>query len=298
MMKFDFMKYRNLCFVVSSICMFLSIVFLILRGLSWGLDFTGGTVVEVEYPNSVVLNDVRTTLADNGFEDTVVQYFGNPNTLLVRLGERFIAGRGDDVFTVLQQADSQVDLRRIEFIGAQVGEELQEKGGIGMLLALCIMLIYIAFRFQLKFAAGALLALFHDVLVTLGIFSLFQLEFNLSVLAAILAVIGYSLNDTLVISDRIRENFVNLRIDDVTEIVNTSLNQVFGRTLVTSLTTLFVLLCLWIFGGEGLRNFSIALTIGILVGTYSSIYIASSLLLYLKIKRDDMILDKSEKPLN
>jgi len=293
--RFNFMKYRNLCFAVSFVCMFLSIVFLIWRGLNWGLDFTGGTVVEVEYPNGVVLNDVRSALADGGFEETIVQYFGNPNTVLVRLGERFTAGRGDDVFTVLQQADNQVELRRIEFIGAQVGEELQEKGGIGMLLALCIMLIYIAFRFQLKFAAGALLALFHDVLLTLGIFSLFQLEFNLSVLAAILAVIGYSLNDTLVISDRIRENFVNLRIDDVTEIVNTSLRQVFGRTLVTSLTTLFVLLCLWIFGGEGLKNFSIALTIGVVIGTYSSIYISSSLLLYLKIKREDMVLDKSEK---
>ncbi len=255
-------------------------------------------MVEVEYPKGVVLNEVRSALADGGFEDTVVQYFGNPNTVLVRLGEKFTAGRGDDVFAVLQQAGGEVNLRRIEFIGAQVGEELQEKGGIGMLLALCIMLIYIAFRFQLKFAAGALLALFHDVLVTLGIFSLFQLEFNLSVLAAILAVIGYSLNDTLVISDRIRENFVNLRIDDVTEIINTSLRQVFGRTLITSLTTLFVLLCLWVFGGEGLKNFSIALTIGVVVGTYSSIYISSSLLLYLNIKREDMVLDKSEKPLS
>lgn len=292
---FNFMQYRKLCFVVSSICVLLSIIFLVWRGLNWGLDFTGGTLVEVEYPNKAVLSDVRSALADGGYENVLAQHFGNDNTVLVRWGEKFTAGHGNDMFAVLQQVDNQVVLRRTEFIGAQVGEELQEKGGIGMLLALCVMLIYIAFRFQLKFAVGALLALFHDVFVTLGIFSLFQLEFNLSVLAAILAVIGYSLNDTLVISDRIRENFVNLRINDVTEIINTSLSQVFGRTLVTSLTTLFVLLCLWIFGGEGLKNFSIALTVGVLVGTYSSIYISSSLLLYLNIKREDIVIDKSER---
>ena len=279
---------------ISGVLVAVSLTSLVWRGLNWGLDFSGGTLVEVGYSQPTVLNEVRQALTNNGYENPVVQYYGDSRTVLIRLGEKFTAGLGAEIFNALKEDHPDVVLRRTEFIGAQVGEELREKGGIGMLLALCMMLIYISFRFQFKFAVGALLALFHDVLLTLGIFSFLRLDFDLSVLAAILAVIGYSLNDTLVISDRIRENFRELRIDDETEIINTSLRQVFGRTLITSLTTLFVLLCLLFFGGESLRNFSIALTLGVIVGTYSSIYIASSLLLSLNIKREDLFLDAKE----
>ena len=296
--QFDFMSYRKPCMTLSMLLILVSLGSLAWQGLNWGLDFTGGTLVEVTYPQPVALNWVRQVLEGGDYDNAVVQYFGDSSTILIRLGEKFTAGLGTQVFEVLKQADDNVVLHRTEFIGAQVGEELQEKGGIGMLLALCMMLIYISFRFQLKFAGGALVALFHDVVLTLGIFSLFRLEFDLSVLAAILAVIGYSLNDTLVISDRIRENFRNLRIDDEMDIINTSLRQVFGRTLITSLTTLFVLVCLWLFGGEGLRNFSIALTLGVVIGTYSSIYISSALLLFLKIKRGDLVLDAKEGSLS
>ena len=283
--------------ILSLVLVLVSLGSLIALGLRWDLDFTGGTLVEVEYSQPVVLNEVRTVLSNEGYDNFVVQHFGEGSIILIRLGEKFTSDIGTEIFTILRQEDEDVVLRRTEFIGAQVGEELREKGGIGMLLALCVMLIYISFRFQLKFAAGALAALFHDVILTLGIFSLFQLDFGLSVLAALLAVVGYSLNDTIVISDRIRENFRELRIDDEPEIINTSLRQVFGRTLITSLTTLFVLVCLWIFGGEALRNFAIALTIGVIVGTYSSIYVASSLLVFLRIKREDLILDTQEKKL-
>ena len=283
--------------MASALCILIAFASFMWQGLNWGLDFTGGTLVEVEYPAGVELSQVRQALRDQGYGDAIVQYFGNQETVLIRTGEKFVAGLGTDIFNGLRRAGTEVILRRTEFIGAQIGKELQEKGGIGMLLALGVMLIYIAFRFQLKFAAGALVALFHDVVMVLGLFSVLQLEFDLGVLAALLAVIGYSLNDTLVISDRIRENFINLRIDDETEIIDTSLRQILGRTLITSLTTLFVLICLWFFGGEALRNFSIALTFGVMVGTYSSIYISSSLLLYLKIKREDIVLDKSERGL-
>ena len=193
---------------MSSLCLLLACASFIWQGLNWGLDFTGGTLVEAEYPAGVELSNVRQALTEKGYDNAIVQYFGNENTVLIRTGEKFTAGLGTSIFNALQQADDEVILRRTEFIGAQIGKELQEKGGIGMLLALCVMLIYIAFRFQLKFALGALLALFHDVVMILGLFSLLQLEFDLGVLAALLAVIGYSLNDTLVISDRIRENFI------------------------------------------------------------------------------------------
>ena len=278
--------------LASAVCVVLALAAFGLRGINLGLDFTGGTVVEVEYGETVNLGEIRTALADRA--GASVRYFGDDRTILISTQDRDRAGIGQEIFADLRAARGDAELRRTEFIGAQVGRELQEKGGLAMLLALGIILIYIAFRFQLKFACGAILALAHDVLLVMGIFAVFGLEFDLGVLAALLAVIGYSLNDTLVVSDRIRENFREVYLDDVTQIIDISLRQVFGRTILTSFTTLLVLLSLCFFGGEGIRNFAIALTLGVLVGTYSSIYIASGTLLLLKIKRDDMISEQKK----
>jgi len=294
----DFMGKRQLALALSALLILVSLGSLIFQGLKLGLDFTGGTLVEVGYAQPVDLARVRRLLAENGFEEATVQHFGSAREILIRLPaepELSSADLSNRIMAVLQSdGETRPQLRRVEFVGPQVGEELKEKGGLAMLFALFGILIYVAWRFEYRFALGAIAALIHDVIVTLGFFSLTRLEFDLTVLAAILAVIGYSLNDTIVVYDRIRENFRRMRRGGALEIINASINQTLSRTLITSLTTLLVLLALAFLGGEIIRNFAIALTLGVVVGTYSSIYVASSFLVLLKVKREDLLLP--EKP--
>lgn len=286
----DFMGKRTLALIASAVLLVISIGSLAIQGMQFGLDFTGGTLVELRYQSAPELAQIREQLEQAGYADVTVQNFGTATDILVRLQQGFSPDVGDQVRSLLQaQQAHPIELVRSAFVGSQVGEELREQGGLGMLLALGVVMLYVAFRFQYKFAVGAVLALIHDVLILLGIFSLFQLEFDLTVLAAVLAVIGYSLNDTIVVYDRIRENFRMLRVEDAAEITNLSLNQTLSRTLVTSLTTLLVLLALFFVGGDLIHNFALALIIGISVGTYSSIYIAGSALLALKLTRQDLI---------
>ncbi|MET0103369.1 MAG: protein translocase subunit SecF, partial [Sedimenticola sp.] len=271
----------------------------IFRGLSLGIDFTGGTLIEVGYGEAVELSRVREALAAGNFPDATVQHFGTSKDVLVRLApqeELSSAQLSNQAFAALSQASDagEIDLRRVEFVGPQVGDELTEDGGLAMLYALIGILIYVALRFEYRFALGSIIALVHDVLVTIGIFSVFQIEFDLTVLAAVLAVIGYSLNDTIVVYDRIRENFRKMRKGTSTEIINASLNQTLSRTLVTSLTTLLVLTALFIFGGEIIHGFALALIIGVIVGTYSSIYVASTAVLMLGISKADLMPVKKE----
>jgi len=289
----NFMGKRNIAFAISGILIAISVASLFVRGLNFGLDFSGGTLIELGYTRPVDLPEVRNALEKNGFPDAVAQHFGTSQDILVRLapkpGENN-AELSSQVLNVLQKSSSdKIDMRRVEFVGPQVGDELAEDGGLAVLYALVCIFIYVFFRFEWRFAAGSVLALFHDVLITLGVFSLFQLEFDLTVLAACLAVIGYSLNDTIVVFDRIRENFRKIRKGDVIEIANVSLNQTLSRTTMTSFTTLLVLVALFIFGGEIIHGFATALIIGIVVGTYSSIYIASSAAIILGVSRADMI---------
>ncbi len=291
----DFMSLRKFAAALSVVFVLVSLGSLAVNKLQFGLDFTGGTLVEVGYENAPSLGQVRLQLEASGFDDAVVQSFGSDRDVLVRLGQQFNDKVGEQVLSVLQtNANGQVQLRRSEYVGAQVGEELAEQGGLGMLMALAIVMLYVAMRFQLKFSVGAVVALVHDVLIVLGIFSLFKLDFDLTVLAAILAVIGYSLNDTIVVSDRIRENFRKIRNATPIEIINESLTQTLGRTLVTSITTMLVLLVLMLFGGELISGFSLALFIGIVVGTYSSLYVASNVLLLLGISKEDLIVPPKE----
>ncbi|MEH6625049.1 MAG: protein translocase subunit SecF [Motiliproteus sp.] len=286
----NFMGLRKIAAVVSLVFLAVSAGSLALNSLQFGLDFTGGALVEVEYSEAKPLNEIRSTLAQAGYDDVVVQTFGSPTAILVRLAQSHTAKLGDEVISALRTAAGvDIELRRSEFVGAQVGDELREQGGLGMLLALAIVMIYVAFRFQIKFSIGAVVALAHDVLIVLGVFSLLRLEFDLTVLAAVLAVIGYSLNDTIVVSDRIRENFRKVRKGSSLEIINLSLTQTLGRTLITSLTTLLVLLALFFFGGEMIHGFAAALMIGVLVGTYSSIYVAANVLLMMNIAREDLL---------
>ena len=247
------------------------------RSLNWGLDFTGGTLVEVAYGDSVNLQEIRETLEDSGYEGALVVAFGTDRDVLIRLPLSYSDEQGVAMVEILREAASvPVELRRIEFVGPAVGAELREQGGLAMLLALGLVMLYVGFRFQAKFAVGAVLALAHDVLFVLGYFSLLGLEFDLTVLAAILAVIGYSLNDTIVVADRIRENFRKLRRTPPMEVIDVSLTETFGRTLVTSLTTLLVLLALALFGGEMIHGFALALLAGVAIGTYSSIYVSAT----------------------
>jgi len=290
----DFMGLRRLAAMVSIALIVISVVSLGTRGIALGLDFTGGTLIEVEYSEAPDLEDIRRQLRGGGYDDKVVQNFGSDRAVMVRLAEDFEDGLVQEIFALLQESEYEVTLNRAEFVGAQIGEELREDGGLGLLLALIVVLIYVAMRFQLKFGLAAVLPLMHDVIIVLGIFSLFQLDFDLSVLAALLAVIGYSLNDTIIVSDRIRENFRRMRKGTPYEIINASLNQVLVRTLVTSGTTLVVLLSLFIFGGEMIRNFSLALIIGVVIGTYSSIYVAANILLTMKISREDLFVPQKE----
>jgi preprotein translocase subunit SecF len=269
-----------------------SIVSFATRGLNLGIDFTGGVLLEVRYPQDADLGEIRQRLDDSGFERYVVQAFGTPTDVLVRLppqlGEDANAIR-DRLFGVLSGGDSSVDLRRVELVSAQVGEELTEQGGLALIFALMMIFIYVMFRFQWKFAMGAVAALSHDVIVTIGFFSLSGISFDLSVVAAVLAVIGYSLNDTVVAFDRIRENFTKLRGVSAEESMNVSVNEMLARTIITGLTTLLVLSALLILGGESVRPFSIALIVGIIVGTYSSIYTASATALLLDVNAKDLL---------
>lgn len=296
--KIDFMGRRKLASMLSAAVILVALISIIAQGLSLGIDFTGGTLVEVGYEQPVELPKVRNALAGGGFTDATVQHFGSPRDVLVRLAPRDdidSAELSNRAFAALEQGvEGKADLRRVEFVGPQVGDELTEDGGLAMLYALIGILIYVALRFEYRFALGSVIALIHDVVITIGIFSLFQIEFDLTVLAALLAVIGYSLNDTIVVYDRIRENFRKMRKGTSEEIINSSLNQTLTRTLVTSLTTLLVLLALFFLGGEIIHGFAFALIIGVVVGTYSSIYVASSAVLMLGISKADLMPVKKE----
>lgn len=289
---FDFMSKRKVALAFSLVLILASIASIATKGLNFGLDFTGGTLIEVGYPQSADLIQIRKRLADSGFSDAVVQNFGSSKDVLVRLAPReglTSQSLGDKILTSLKEDNAEVIMRRQEFVGPQVGDELRDDGGLAMLIALGFILVYVMARFEYRFALGSIAALIHDVIITIGIFSFFQLDFDLTVLAAVLAVIGYSLNDTIVVFDRIRENFRKMRKDTPKSIINTSLNQTLSRTLMTSMTTLLVVLAMFFKGGELIHAFSIALIIGILVGTYSSIYVASSLVITLKITAASMM---------
>ena len=288
----DFMSKRRLAYVFSGVLLLVALASVLTQGLKLGIDFTGGTLVEVAYPQPTEASTVRKVLAAQGFPDAVVQAF-NSKDLLIRLAPQQDikpSELSERVFSVLNaSADGKVELRRQEFVGPQVGGELTEKGALAMIYTLILVLIYVAFRFEWRFAVGSVIALIHDVVITIGVFSLFQLEFDLSVLAAILAVLGYSLNDTIVVFDRIRENFRKMRKGSPDEITNRSLNQTLSRTLMTSWTTLIVLLSLFFLGGDSIHNFSLALIIGVFIGTYSSIYVASSSVLAMGISKEDLM---------
>lgn len=294
-----FMNKRKLAMVFSLALIIVSIGSLFTKGLNLGIDFTGGYLIEVSYKNDANLDQIRDALASAEFSDAQVQNFGSSKDIIVRIAPRTEVNKAtisDNILSVLQTtSDSEVSMRRVEFVGPQIGEELRDDGGIALLVALGGILIYISLRFQLKSAIGAILALIHDVIITVGIFSILQMEFDLTILAAILAVIGYSLNDTVVVLDRIRETFRNVRKTSPEDILNLSINQTLARTLVTSLTTLLVLLALFLFGGEIIHGFAFALIIGVLIGTYSSIYIASTSLMMLKVNKQDFLVVAKEE---
>jgi preprotein translocase subunit SecF len=295
--NFDFMGRRKLATIFSVVLLMVSVTSLVSRGLNFGIDFTGGVLLEVGYEGVADLPDIRQRLSSGGFADAQVQNFGAASDVLIRMLPREGSDNtklGESILNVLQQNDVAVDLRRVEFVGPQVGEELTERGGTAMIFALLLILGYIMFRFQWKFAIGSVAALVHDVVIVIGFFSVLQLPFDLSVLAAALAVIGYSLNDTIVVFDRIRENFRGVRKGTAVGIANTSINQMLGRTLITSMTTLLVLLSLFLLGGEAVRGFSTALIVGIFVGTYSSIYTATATALALKVTPEDLMEPKRE----
>ena len=293
----DFLGRRRAALYLSAALLAVSIVSLGVRGLDFGIDFTGGTLIEVGYAEPAELDPIRGALARAGFEEAAVQHFGTVRDVLVRIAPREGLTRAElstQVLRVLQEGEETVDLRRVEFVGPQVGEELTEDGGLAMLIALFGILVYVWLRFEYRFALGAIAALVHDVLITLGFFSVLGLEFDLTVLAAVLAVIGYSLNDTIVVFDRVRENFRRVRRGSTEEVMNRSLNQTLSRTLMTSLTTLLVLIALFVLGGELIHGFATALIVGVLIGTYSSIYVASVSALALGVSRTDLLPVKKE----
>ncbi|MGK0169789.1 MAG: preprotein translocase subunit SecF [Gammaproteobacteria bacterium] len=294
----DFVGRRKQAIVVSAVFIVISLGSLVFRGLVFGIDFTGGTLIEVGYKDPVDLSQVRSSLAQGGFPEAIVQQFSTRD-VLVRLQKREgvkAAELSEQALDALRSvaAGSSLDVRRVEFVGPQVGEELREDGGLAMLLALFGILIYVGLRFEWQFAVGSVAALVHDVIITLGFFSVIGLEFDLTVLAAVLAVIGYSLNDTIVVFDRVRENFRKMRRGSPEEVVNRSLNQTLSRTLMTSLTTLLVLIALFLLGGDLIHGFATALIVGVLVGTYSSVYVASSALLALGITKQALMPVKKE----
>ena len=286
---YNFMGIRKIAVVFSAIMLLVSIASLSINGLVLGLDFSGGTQVEVGYEKPADVAVLRQQLETAGFEGPVVVHYGSETDVLIRLQGKPDQGLAEKVYAVLQSNGEQVDLRRIDFVGPQIGEELREDGGLGMLAALIVVMLYVAIRFQFKFSVGAVLALAHDVIITLGVFSLARLEFDLTVLAAVLAVVGYSLNDTIVVSDRIRENFRKIRKATPVEVINESLSQTLWRTINTSLTTMLVLLALFFIGGELIHNFAIALMIGVAIGTYSSIYVAATVMLAMNVDREDLL---------
>ena len=286
----NFMGVRNVAFAITMLLTVLAFFSMFHKGLNYGLDFTGGTLIELTYEKPAKLQEVRDELASAGYREAIVQNFGATTDLLVRMpGED--PKLGTEVADVLRKAggDNPATVKRVEFVGPQVGEELRDQGGLGMLLALGGVLIYLAFRFQWKFAVGAIISLIHDVIVTVGILSFFQITFDLTVLAAVLAIIGYSLNDTIVVFDRVRENFRVLRKASLIENINISTTQTLLRTVATSVSTLLAIAALLFFGGDNLFGFSIALFVGVMAGTYSSIYIANVVLIWLNLSSEDLI---------
>ncbi|MDA8782865.1 protein translocase subunit SecF [Porticoccaceae bacterium] len=286
---YNFMSFRKIALVLSAIMLTVSSWSLFSQGLVLGLDFSGGTQIEVGYKQPVDVAELREKLESAGFDSPVVVHFGAETEVLIRMQGTPDEGLADRVYSALKSDGVEVELRRVDFVGPQIGEELRDDGGLGMLLALAIVMLYVAIRFQFKFSVGAVLALAHDVIITLGVFSLSRLEFDLTVLAAVLAVVGYSLNDTIVVSDRIRENFRKIRKASPVEVINESLSQTLWRTINTSATTMLVLLALFFFGGELIHNFSIALMVGVGIGTYSSIYVAATVMLVMNIDREDLL---------
>lgn len=303
----NFMNIRRFTGAISILLIIASLASFAIKGLNWGLDFTGGSLIEVSFDQSADLKKIRGVLAEEGFADATVQNFGSSRDVLIRLaprkrnsdesnGEKITAAMiGDSIMAALVEMDSSATKRRIEFVGPSVGDELREQGGLAMLTALICILIYVALRFEYRFALGSVSALGHDVIITLGLFSVLGLEFDLTVLAAVLAVIGYSLNDTIVVSDRIRENFRKIRDGSPEEIINESLTQTLNRTMVTSITTILVLIALLVMGGELIKGFATALLFGVVIGTYSSIYVASSIALSLGISKEDLMPTVVEK---
>ncbi|CAB9494767.1 protein translocase subunit SecF [Alteromonas macleodii] len=294
----NFMRLRIPAMVLSTILIIGSFVSLGVNSLNWGLDFTGGTLIEVGYEDAADLEGIRVQLNESNFEDAIVQNFGSSQDVLIRIAPRDgvkAVTIGEQVLAALRADGTEVDMRRIEFVGPNVGEELTEQGGLAMLVALLCILVYVAMRFEWRFALGSVSALAHDVILTLGLFSVLQIEFDLTVLAAVLAVIGYSLNDTIVVCDRIRENFRKIRKGEPVEIINISLTQTLNRTIITSLTTVLVLVALFYKGGALIHGFATALLFGVVVGTYSSVYIASSVALALGISKEDLMPPQVEK---
>jgi len=291
--RIDFMGRRRIAVVFSAIVLLASIGSLATRGLNFGLDFTGGTLVEVAYPAAPSLEAVRGALAESGYENFTVQTFGTASDIVLRLPAEEVTGEDADVTTAaleaLAQVDPGVEVRRVEFVGPQIGEELANQGGLALIYALAGILLYVSFRFQWRFAVGAVAALVHDVLVVLGALSLFQVSFDLTVVAALLAVIGYSLNDTIVVYDRLRENFRVKRKGSAVELTNLSINQMLSRTVMTSVTTLLVLIALFYFGGEIIHAFAYTLIVGVIVGTYSSIFVASNAAILLGVSKHDLM---------
>ena len=300
-LQVDFMGKRLIAMVLSALLLTASLSSLFFQGLNLGLDFTGGSLVEVKLASKVDPQVVRGYLVESGFVNGTVQTFGSDEDLLIRvppqqeLGVAGQASLGDDIFTALAAQYPDIVRQQSNYVGPAVGEELAQDGGLALLTALLVVMLYILFRFTKQFSVGAVVALAHDVIIVLGCFSLFRWTFDLTVLAALLAVIGYSLNDTIVVSDRIRENFRRARRGAPVEIINEALNQTLGRTLVTSLTTLFVLLALLLAGGEVISGFATALSIGVVIGTYSSIYVAANVLLIMNITREDLLIPEPEQ---
>ncbi|MEI8596358.1 protein translocase subunit SecF [Photobacterium sp. Hal280] len=295
----DFMRWSKLAFVLSAVMIIASIAIVVTKGMNWGLDFTGGTLIEVGFEQPADLGQIRDSLEASGFGDAIVQNFGTARDVMVRLQPREgVAGEtlGNQILDALREGTHQnVEMRRIEFVGPNVGDELAEAGGLAILVSLICILLYVSMRFEWRLAAGAVLSLTHDVIITIGIFSLLQIEVDLTIVAALLTVVGYSLNDTIVVFDRIRENFRKMRKGGPAEVMNNSVTQTLSRTLITSGTTLFVVIALFMKGGTMIHGFAAALLIGITVGTYSSIYVASALALKLGITREHLMPPKVEK---
>ena len=301
---YDFMRWRKLAAAMSLLLVIASIAALAMNGLKLGLDFTGGTQIEVGYQNAPKIEDVRSQLEDAGFEGAAVVRFGSDSELLIKLPPEVAEKQtqqnardaeatnsiGDKVVGALRQhTDGKIDLRRVEMVGPQIGEELRDDGGLGMLFALAVVMAYVALRFQYKFAIGAVVALIHDVIIVLGFFAILRLDFDLTVLAAVLAVIGYSINDTIVVYDRVRENFRKVRQAEPAEVINISMSQTLSRTFMTSFTTLLVLWALQFFGGELIHNFSLALIVGVIIGTFSSVYVAANILMAMNTTKEDLM---------